>query len=100
MKKIVKFSVALKPVISCIKSFHFMLIHTIFNTFYFHSGDMLRTHTSSVQIRTMERQDPPIRMISLGKVYRHDSDVTHTPMFHQIEGLWIDQSVSFSVRIS
>lgn len=66
------------------------------DTFYLDPNTVLRTHTSGVQIRTMETHTPPIQMISPGRVYRCDSDMTHTPMFHQIEGLWIDQSVSFS----
>ena len=66
------------------------------DTFYLDPNSVLRTHTSGVQIRTMETHTPPIQMISPGRVYRCDSDMTHTPMFHQIEGLWIDQSVSFS----
>lgn len=57
---------------------------------------LLRTHTSTVQIHVMERQQPPIRMIAPGAVYRSDSDVTHTPMFHQIEGLWIDERTTFA----
>ncbi len=66
------------------------------DTFYFGSGDVLRTHTSPVQIRTMEKQSPPIRIIAPGRVYRCDSDLTHTPMFHQVEGLLIDQQVTFA----
>ena len=66
------------------------------DTFYLDNNFLLRTHTSSVQVRTMDQQDPPIRIIAPGKVYRKDSDITHTPMFHQIEGLYIDQEVSFS----
>ena len=66
------------------------------DTFYLDPNSVLRTHTSGVQIRTMETHTPPIQMISPGRVYRCDSDMTHTPMFHQIEGLWVDQSVSFS----
>ncbi len=61
------------------------------DTFYFGDGRLLRTHTSPVQIRTMEKFSPPLRLIAPGRVYRCDSDVTHTPMFHQIEGLLIDQ---------
>ncbi len=57
---------------------------------------LLRTHTSPVQIHVMEKQKPPIRMIAPGAVYRKDSDVSHTPMFHQVEGLWVDREVSFS----
>lgn len=66
------------------------------DTFYFDSNILLRTHTSGVQIRVMEHQAPPIRVIAPGRVYRCDSDVTHTPMFHQVEGLWIDTEVSFA----
>ncbi len=66
------------------------------DTFYFGSGDVLRTHTSPVQIRTMEKQEPPIRIIAPGRVYRCDSDLTHTPMFHQVEGLLIDKEVTFA----
>ncbi len=57
---------------------------------------LLRTHTSTVQIHVMEQNQPPIRMIAPGVVYRADSDVTHTPMFHQIEGLWIDEKTTFA----
>lgn len=66
------------------------------DTFYFANGLLLRTHTSPVQIRVMENTKPPIRVIAPGRVYRCDSDVTHTPMFHQVEGLLIDQSINFS----
>ncbi len=66
------------------------------DTFYFESGLLLRTHTSPVQIRYMEQHRPPLRVIAPGRVYRCDSDVTHTPMFHQIEGLMVDESVSFA----
>lgn len=66
------------------------------DTFYFGDGRLLRTHTSPVQIRAMEQRQPPVKLIAPGKVYRCDSDVTHTPMFHQVEGLVIDQSSSFS----
>ncbi|AKP73004.1 Phenylalanine--tRNA ligase alpha subunit [Piscirickettsia salmonis] len=66
------------------------------DTFYFGNGDVLRTHTSGVQIRTMEESQPPIRIIAPGRVYRCDSDPTHTPNFHQVEGLWVDDSVSFA----
>jgi len=65
------------------------------DTFYFDADKLLRTHTSPVQIRTMETQEPPIRIICPGRVYRCDSDQTHTPMFHQVEGLLIDKQVSF-----
>jgi phenylalanyl-tRNA synthetase alpha chain len=63
------------------------------DTFYFPDGKLLRTHTSPVQIRTMTSQQPPIRIIAPGRVYRSDSDATHTPMFHQIEGLVIDKGI-------
>jgi phenylalanyl-tRNA synthetase alpha chain len=63
------------------------------DTFYFPDGKLLRTHTSPVQIRTMMSQQPPIRIIAPGRVYRSDSDATHTPMFHQIEGLVIDRGI-------
>ena len=67
------------------------------DTFYLDNGALLRTHTSPVQIRTMEKQDPPIRIISPGRVYRKDSDLTHTPMFHMIEGLVLEENASFAV---
>ena len=67
------------------------------DTFYLDNGILLRTHTSPVQVRTMETQDPPIRIICPGRVYRKDSDLTHTPMFHQIEGLVIEEKASFSI---
>ena len=66
------------------------------DTFYIDDSHVLRTHTSGVQVRTMENQDPPIRIIAPGKVYRCDSDITHTPMFNQVEGLLIDKDVSFA----
>ena len=66
------------------------------DTFYFPSGKLLRTHTSPVQIRAMMKQGAPIRLISPGRVYRCDSDLTHTPMFHQVEGLVVDRGVSFA----
>jgi len=66
------------------------------DTFYFGDGRLLRSHTSPVQIRVMEKQKPPLRIIAPGRVYRCDSDVTHTPMFHQVEGLMIDTKVSFA----
>lgn len=66
------------------------------DTFYFDDGLLLRTHTSSVQIRTMENTTPPIRIIAPGRVYRCDSDVTHSPMFHQVEGLLVDTEVNFA----
>jgi phenylalanyl-tRNA synthetase alpha chain len=65
------------------------------DTFYFSDDVVLRTHTSPVQIRIMEKQEPPIKIIAPGRVYRCDSDVTHTPMFHQIEGLLVDKNVTF-----
>lgn len=66
------------------------------DTFYFPSGKLLRTHTSPVQIRAMAAQGAPIRIIAPGRVYRCDSDMTHTPMFHQVEGLVVDRGVSFA----
>jgi len=68
------------------------------DTFYFKDGTLLRTHTSPVQIRTMLNKKPPIRMISPGAVFRRDYDLTHTPMFHQVEGLVVDEKgkVSFA----
>jgi phenylalanyl-tRNA synthetase alpha chain len=66
------------------------------DTFYFDDHHLLRTHTSPVQIRVLEKQKPPVRVIAPGRVYRCDSDLTHTPMFHQVEGLLVDENVSFS----
>jgi len=66
------------------------------DTFYFDDGLLLRTHTSPVQIRVMQSQEPPLRIIAPGRVYRCDSDVTHTPMFQQIEGLVIDENISLA----
>lgn len=66
------------------------------DTFYFADGSLLRTHTSNVQIRTMEIEKPPLRIISSGRVYRCDSDVTHTPMFHQLEGLVVEEGANFA----
>jgi phenylalanyl-tRNA synthetase alpha chain len=66
------------------------------DTFYFNPDVMLRTQTSGVQIRTMEVEEPPLRIISPGRVYRNDYDQTHTPMFHQVEGLMVDKNVSFA----
>ena len=66
------------------------------DTFYFADGSLLRTHTSPAQVHVMENQGPPIRVICPGRVYRRDSDLTHTPMFHQIEGLVIDRGISFA----
>ena len=65
------------------------------DTFYIDDTHVLRTHTSGVQVRTMEIQEPPLRVICPGRVYRCDSDLTHSPMFHQVEGLLIDEDVSF-----
>jgi len=65
------------------------------DTFYISDDVVLRTHTSPVQIRTMETQKPPVRIIAPGSVYRCDSDVTHSPMFHQVEGLIVDKGISF-----
>jgi len=66
------------------------------DTFYFPDGRLLRTHTSPVQVRAMLREKPPLRMIMPGRVYRCDSDMTHTPMFHQLEGLVVDEGVSLA----
>jgi len=66
------------------------------DTFYLNNSGLLRTHTSPVQIRTMEKSEAPHRIICPGKVYRKDSDLTHTPMFHQIEGLVVEEDASFS----
>ena len=66
------------------------------DTFYITDDIVLRTHTSPVQIRTMEKESPPIRIIAPGKVYRCDSDISHTPMFHQVEGLFVDEGISFA----
>ncbi|WP_106478263.1 phenylalanine--tRNA ligase subunit alpha [Phytohalomonas tamaricis] len=66
------------------------------DTFYFDARHLLRTHTSPVQIRTMEKGNPPIRIVCPGRVYRCDSDLTHSPMFHQVEGLFVDENVSFA----
>lgn len=66
------------------------------DTFYFPGGNLLRTHTSPVQIRSIVEEGVPIRIIAPGRVYRCDSDQTHTPMFHQVEGLVIDENVSFA----
>jgi phenylalanyl-tRNA synthetase alpha chain len=69
---------------------------TMHDTFWFPDGRLLRTHTSPVQIRSMTGRTPPIRIIAPGKVYRSDSDQTHSPMFHQVEGLLIDETSSFA----
>ncbi|WP_458527071.1 phenylalanine--tRNA ligase subunit alpha [Onishia taeanensis] len=66
------------------------------DTFYFDATRLLRTHTSPVQVRTMKNDEPPIRIVCPGRVYRSDSDLTHTPMFHQVEGLLVDEDVSFA----
>jgi phenylalanyl-tRNA synthetase alpha chain len=66
------------------------------DTFYVEGGHVLRTHTSPIQVRYMETHAPPIKIIAPGRVYRVDSDATHSPMFHQVEGLWIDEDVSFA----
>ncbi len=66
------------------------------DTFYFDAHTLLRTHTSPVQIRVMEERQPPLKIIAPGRVYRCDSDLTHTPMFHQVEGLMIDKNISFA----
>ncbi len=66
------------------------------DTFYFDEHTVLRTHTSPVQIRVMQERQPPLRIIAPGRVYRCDSDLTHTPMFHQIEGLLVDENVTFA----
>ena len=66
------------------------------DTFYFDESTVLRTHTSPVQIRTMENKKPPLRIIAPGRVYRCDSDITHTPMFHQVEGLIVDKDANFA----
>ncbi len=66
------------------------------DTFYLEGGHLLRTHTSPIQVRYMENNAPPMRIIAPGRVYRVDSDATHSPMFHQIEGLWIDNTVNFA----
>ena len=66
------------------------------DTFYFDENTVLRTHTSPVEIRTMENKKPPLRIIAPGRVYRCDSDITHTPMFHQVEGLIVDKDANFA----
>ncbi|MBK7792685.1 MAG: phenylalanine--tRNA ligase subunit alpha [Betaproteobacteria bacterium] len=66
------------------------------DTFYVEGGNVLRTHTSPIQVRYMETHPPPIKIIAPGRVYRVDSDATHSPMFHQVEGLWIAEDVSFA----
>jgi phenylalanyl-tRNA synthetase alpha chain len=66
------------------------------DTFYFPDGRLLRTHTSPVQVRAMQGRKPPFRVIAPGRVYRNDSDMTHTPMFHQVEGLVVDEGITFA----
>jgi phenylalanyl-tRNA synthetase alpha chain len=66
------------------------------DTFYIDPQHVLRTHTSPVQVHYMEENAPPLKIISPGRVYRVDSDATHSPMFHQVEGLWVDQDISFA----
>ncbi len=66
------------------------------DTFYINEHMLLRTHTSPVQVRVMENEDPPLKVIAPGRVYRCDSDLTHTPMFHQVEGFLVDENVSFT----
>jgi phenylalanyl-tRNA synthetase alpha chain len=66
------------------------------DTFYVSDNVVLRTHTSPTQPRVMEKQPPPVRIVAPGKVYRCDSDLTHTPMFHQVEGLLVDREISFA----
>lgn len=66
------------------------------DTFYIRDDIVLRTHTSPVQVRVMEKRKPPVRFIAPGKVYRCDADITHTPMFHQVEGLMVDKRITFS----
>jgi len=66
------------------------------DTFYIDPQHVLRTHTSPVQVRFMEANQPPLKIISSGRVYRYDSDATHSPMFHQVEGLWIEEEISFA----
>jgi len=66
------------------------------DTFYLPNGHLLRTHTSPVQIRTMKRDEPPVRIVAPGRVFRSDSDQTHTPQFHQVEGLLVDEGVTFA----
>ncbi|MGH8743768.1 MAG: phenylalanine--tRNA ligase subunit alpha, partial [Burkholderiales bacterium] len=66
------------------------------DTFYVEDGQLLRTHTSPIQIHYMETHKPPLKIIAPGRVYRVDSDATHSPMFHQVEGLWVDEEVSFA----
>lgn len=66
------------------------------DTFFVHDDVVLRTHTSPVQVRSMEKVSPPVRFISTGKVYRHDADISHSPMFHQIEGVCVDTNITMA----
>jgi phenylalanyl-tRNA synthetase alpha chain len=66
------------------------------DTFYLEGGLLLRTHTSPVQIRTMEKQQPPVKMVAIGRVFRRDSDLTHSPVFHQVEGLVVSEGITFA----
>ncbi len=66
------------------------------DTFYFGDGMLLRTHTSNVQVRYMESHEPPLKVLGKGRVYRNDYDQTHSPMFHQVEGLWVDETIHFA----
>lgn len=66
------------------------------DTFYVDDETVLRTHTSPVQVRTMESEKPPLRVVSPGRVYRHDYDISHSPMFHQVEGFMVDEGITFS----
>ena len=66
------------------------------DTFYVDESHVLRTHTSPVQVHYMQNQQPPLKIIAPGRVYRVDSDATHSPMFHQVEGLWVDEHISFA----
>ncbi|MFC1517387.1 phenylalanine--tRNA ligase subunit alpha [Candidatus Margulisiibacteriota bacterium] len=68
----------------------------MWDTLYLKSGYLLRTHTSPVQIRLMQKQQPPIKAIMPGKVFRHDNDLTHSPVFHQVEGLFVDRDITFA----
>ncbi len=69
---------------------------SMMDTFYFEDGLLLRTHTSPIQIRFMQQNPPPFRMIAIGRVFRRDFDLTHTPMFHQVEGLVVDETATFA----
>ncbi len=66
------------------------------DTFYVDDNNVLRTHTSPVQVHYMQDKEPPLKIIAPGRVYRVDSDATHSPMFHQVEGLWVDENISFA----